>query len=44
MVAEIRRLIHEADPDVVEEWKWRGSPVWSNNGMYINVNGFKDKM
>jgi len=44
LLAEIRRLIHEADPNVVEEWKWKGSPVWSHNGMYINANGFKDKV
>ncbi|MAT39185.1 MAG: hypothetical protein CL946_06245 [Ectothiorhodospiraceae bacterium] len=41
VVAEIRRIVHEVDPDVVEEWKWKGTPVWSNNGMYAHVNGFK---
>jgi hypothetical protein len=29
----IRKLIKEADPDVVEEWKWRGTPVWSHDGI-----------
>ena len=29
---KVRRLIKEADPDVVEEWKWMGTPVWSHNG------------
>jgi hypothetical protein len=31
-LARIRALIHEADPEVVEEWKWRGVPVWSHGG------------
>lgn len=31
-LAEVRRLIHEADPEIVEEWKWRGTPVWSHAG------------
>ena len=33
MLARIRKLIKEADPDVVEEWKWRGVPVWYHDGM-----------
>ena len=33
MLARIRRLIKQADPDVVEEWKWRGVPVWYHDGM-----------
>jgi hypothetical protein len=32
-LARIRRLIKQADPDVVEEWKWRGVPVWYHDGM-----------
>ena len=32
-LAEIRKLIHEVDPAVVEEWKWMGTPVWSHEGM-----------
>ena len=43
-LAEIRRLIHEVDPEVVEDWKWRGTPVWSNEGMYANANAFKEKV
>lgn len=31
-LARVRELIHEADPDVEEEWKWRGVPVWSHDG------------
>src|SRR5690606_34982969 len=34
-LARIRALIHEADPDVVEEWKWRGVPVWYHSGKII---------
>lgn len=33
MLAEVRRLIHAADPEVVEEWKWMGTPVWSHAGI-----------
>lgn len=43
-LAEIRALIHEVDPDVVEEWKWMGTPVWSNRGMYALANPHKDKV
>lgn len=43
-LAEIRALIHEVDPDVVEEWKWMGSPVWSHEGMYALANPHKDKV
>lgn len=32
-LARLRALIHEADPEVVEEWKWRGVPVWSHDGI-----------
>ena len=43
-LAEIRALIHEVDPEVVEEWKWMGSPVWSHAGMYALANPHKDKV
>lgn len=33
LLARLRALIHQADPDVVEEWKWRGTPVWSHDGI-----------
>jgi hypothetical protein len=33
MLSRIRGLIKQADPDVVEEWKWRGVPVWYHDGM-----------
>lgn len=43
-LAEIRKLIHEVDPGVVEEWKWMGTPVWSHEGMYALANAHKDKV
>jgi len=43
-LAEIRKLIHEVDPDVVEEWKWMGTPVWSHEGMYALANPHKGKV
>lgn len=33
MLGRLRALVKEADPDVVEEWKWRGVPVWSHDGL-----------
>ncbi len=33
MLSRVRALIHETDPEVVEEWKWRGVPVWSHDGI-----------
>ena len=43
-LAEIRALIHEVDPDVIEEWKWMGTPVWSHDGMYVLANPHKGKV
>src|SRR5215216_4053286 len=40
-LAEVRRLIHEADPDVTEEWKWRGTPVWSHAGNVCTGEAYK---
>ena len=42
--ASIRRIIHEADSDIIEEWKWMGTPVWSHDGIVCNANAFKDKV
>ncbi len=44
MLARIRRLIKEADPDVVEQWKWRGVPVWSHDGIICTGETYKDKV
>jgi hypothetical protein len=43
-LAEIRKLIHEVDPEVIEDWKWMGTPVWSHDGMYALANAHKDKV
>jgi hypothetical protein len=43
-LAEIREVIHEVDPEVVEGWKWRGAPVWSHDGMYAVANAHKSKV
>ena len=40
-LARMRRLIQEADPDVVEEWKWRGVPVWSRDGIICTGETYK---
>jgi len=41
MLAKIRTLIKQADPDVVEEWKWRGTPVWSHDGIVCTGETYK---
>jgi hypothetical protein len=41
MLARIRALIREADPEVVEEWKWRGVPVWSHAGIICTGETYK---
>jgi hypothetical protein len=40
-LAQVRALIHEADPDVVEEWKWMGTPVWSHDGIICTGESYK---
>jgi hypothetical protein len=40
-LGRIRRLIKEADPDVVEEWKWMGTPVWSHGGIICTGESYK---
>src|SRR3978361_2402289 len=40
-LAQVRELIKQADPDVVEEWKWRGVPVWSHAGMICTGETYK---
>ncbi len=41
-LAKIRALIHEADPAVVEEWKWMGTPVWSHDGIVCTGESYKE--
>jgi len=42
MLARVRRLIKEADPEVVEEWKWRGVPVWEHAGIICTGETYKN--
>jgi hypothetical protein len=41
-LARMRRLIREADPDVVEEWKWMGTPVWSHDGIICTGESYRN--
>jgi hypothetical protein len=43
-LASIRKSILAADPEIIEEWKWMGSPVWSRDGMIAVGNAHKDKV
>ncbi len=40
-LGRIRALIQQADPDIVEEWKWRGTPVWSHDGIVCTGETYK---
>ena len=40
-LSRMRQLIKDADPDVVEEWKWRGTPVWSHDGIICTGESYK---
>ncbi|MEO8856145.1 MAG: DUF1801 domain-containing protein [Burkholderiaceae bacterium] len=41
LLVRVRKLIKEADPDVIEEWKWRGTPVWSHAGIICTGETYK---
>ena len=41
MLGQLRTLVKEADPEVVEEWKWRGVPVWSHDGLICTGETYK---
>jgi len=43
-LSRMRKLIKDADPDVVEEWKWIGTPVWSHDGIICTGESYKDKV
>ncbi|HEX6455996.1 MAG TPA: DUF1801 domain-containing protein [Solirubrobacterales bacterium] len=43
-LARVRGLIKEADPEVVEEWKWKGTPVWEHDGIICTGETYKDKV
>ena len=40
-LARVRQLIHEADPGILEEWKWMGTPVWSHDGIVCTGESYK---
>jgi hypothetical protein len=42
MLAKVRAIVHEADPEIVEEWKWRGTPVWSHGGIVCTGETYKN--
>src|SRR5689334_9921967 len=42
MLARVRTLIKQADPEVIEEWKWRGVPVWSHAGIICTGETYKN--
>ena len=42
MLARLRALVHEADPEVVETWKWRGVPVWEDHGIIATGETYKN--
>src|SRR5437899_10715617 len=42
MLAKVREIIHAADPEIVEEWKWMGTPVWSHAGLVCTGETYKD--
>jgi len=41
MLSRLRALVKDADPDVIEEWKWRGTPVWSDRGIICTGETYK---
>jgi hypothetical protein len=43
-LSRVRDLIKEADPAVVEEWKWKGTPVWEHDGIICTGETYKDKV
>jgi len=44
LLGRVRALVKQADPDVVEEWKWRGVPTWYHDGMICTGETYKDKV
>lgn len=42
MLSRLRALIKEADPEVTEEWKWRGTPVWAHDGLICTGETYKN--
>jgi hypothetical protein len=44
ILGRMRKLVKETDPEVVEEWKWMGTPVWSHGGIICTGESYKDKI
>ena len=44
LLGRIRALVKEADPEIVEEWKWRGVPTWEHDGIVCTGETYKDKV
>jgi hypothetical protein len=42
MLAKVRGIVHKADPEIVEEWKWRGVPTWSHGGIVCTGETYKN--
>jgi hypothetical protein len=40
-LAKVRKIIHKADPQIIEEWKWRGTPIWSHGGIVCTGEAYK---
>src|SRR6266542_6211278 len=43
-LSRMRKLIREADPDVVEKWKWKGTPIWSHDGIICTGESYTSKV
>lgn len=43
-IAKLRKIIHDADPEIIEEWKWMGSPVFSHGGIVCVITLLKNKV
>ena len=41
-LAKVREIVHDADPEILEEWKWRGTPVWSHGGIVCTGETYKN--
>jgi len=41
-LAKVREIVHQADPQILEEWKWRGTPVWSHGGIVCTGEAYKN--
>ena len=41
-LARVRAVVHDADPEVIEEWKWRGTPVWEHDGIICTGETYKN--